>query len=99
MTTTDRAVFRWVAGHDHALGCVPALPTTVRIERGALEGHPQLMSLSLITLCCPVCNNHFRSQSVAPALLTVAEGKYTDFRESVDTPLLAYSIHPCPRCN
>ena len=53
--------------------------------------------LQMIELCCPVCDNHFRSRVVEGADSTA--GKRTDFHEqSQGKATLTYLIHMCDRC-
>jgi uncharacterized protein (DUF2225 family) len=60
-------------------------------------GDGPMTKLQLIELCCPVCDNHFRSRAMeaqeSPA------GKRTDFHEQWPgrTPL-PYLVHMCDRC-
>jgi uncharacterized protein len=56
-----------------------------------------MTKLSLIELCCPVCDNHFRSRAVeatdSPA------GKRTAFHdESLGAAPIRYLVHSCNRC-
>lgn len=56
-----------------------------------------MTKLQLIELCCPVCDNHFRSRALATADAPTRKG--TDFHE--ETPgraALPYLVHMCDRC-
>lgn len=56
-----------------------------------------MTKLQLIELCCPVCENHFRSRSVEIADSPTA--KRTDFHEqSPGKAALPYLVHMCDRC-
>jgi uncharacterized protein (DUF2225 family) len=56
-----------------------------------------MTKLQLIELCCPVCDNHFRSRAVAAA--DVPAGQRTDFHEeSPGRAVLPYLVHMCDRC-
>lgn len=53
-----------------------------------------MTSLQPIDLVCPVCDNHFRSQSVVST--NSFGGKRTDFHErGVGTQPLPYLVHTC----
>ena len=56
-----------------------------------------MTSLQPIDLVCPVCDNHFRSQSVVST--NSFGGKRTDFHErAVGTQPLPYLVHTCSAC-
>ena len=56
-----------------------------------------MTSLQPIDLICPVCDNHFRSHSVAST--NSFGGKRTDFHErAVGTQPLPYLVHTCMAC-
>lgn len=53
--------------------------------------------LQQIDLCCPVCDNRFRSQAVVST--NSFGGKRTDFHErAAGTQPLPYLVHTCVRC-
>lgn len=56
-----------------------------------------MTTLRQIELCCPVCDNEFKSQSVVST--NAFGGKRTDFHErAAGTQPLAYLIHMCSEC-
>ena len=56
-----------------------------------------MTKLQLIELCCPVCDNHFRSRAVASADAPACQR--TDFQEeSPGRPALSFQIHMCDKC-
>jgi uncharacterized protein (DUF2225 family) len=56
-----------------------------------------MTTLRQIELCCPVCDNEFKSQSVVST--NAFGGKRTDFHErAAGTQPLAYLIHMCGEC-
>ncbi|MEO8578778.1 MAG: DUF2225 domain-containing protein [Gemmatimonadales bacterium] len=56
-----------------------------------------MTTLRQIELCCPVCGNDFKSQSVVST--NAFGGKRTDFHErAAGTQPLAYLIHMCSEC-
>ena len=56
-----------------------------------------MTKLQLIELCCPVCENHFRSRAVEAA--DSPDRKGTDFQEqSSGRAALPYLVHMCDRC-
>jgi uncharacterized protein (DUF2225 family) len=56
-----------------------------------------MTKLQLIELCCPVCDNHFRSRAGAAA--ESPAGKRTDLHEqSLGTEPLPCLVHMCDRC-
>ncbi len=61
------------------------------------EEEPAMTTLRQIELCCPVCDNEFKSQSVVST--NAFGGKRTDFHErAAGTQPLAYLIHMCSEC-
>ena len=56
-----------------------------------------MSKLELIELCCPVCDNHFRSPIVENPAAPAA--KRTDFHEQTSgMAALPYQVHMCARC-
>ena len=56
-----------------------------------------MTKLQLIELCCPVCDNYFRSRAVEAA--DSPAGQRTDFhQQSPGRAPLPYLVHMCDRC-
>lgn len=56
-----------------------------------------MTKLQLIELCCPVCDNHFRSRAVEAA--DSPAGKRTAFHdESLGAAPIRFLVHMCDRC-